>query len=77
MSWKFSSTHPGIYWNILEFNFFIIVRTLHGIHTCTPHLFDEDLTVHNQLHNTRKIMHTQCHAWFHDIVRIWVRPICL
>ena len=38
---------------------------------------DEDLTVHNHLHNTRKIMHTQCHAWFHDIVRIWVRPICL
>ena len=28
MSWKFSSTHPGIYWNILEFYFFITVRTL-------------------------------------------------
>ena len=28
MSWKFISTHPGIYWNILEFYFFIIVRTL-------------------------------------------------
>ena len=28
MSWKFISTHPGIYWNILEFYFCIIVRTL-------------------------------------------------
>ena len=28
MSWKLSSIHPGIYWNILEFHFFIAVRTL-------------------------------------------------
>ena len=28
MSWKFSSIHPGIYWNILEFYFIITVRTL-------------------------------------------------
>ena len=44
------------------------------MHTCTPHLFDQDITVHNDLHNTRTIMHTQCHAWFHDIVRIWLGP---
>ena len=29
MSWKFISIHPGIYWNILEFYFFITVRTLY------------------------------------------------
>ena len=28
MSWKFTSIHPGIYWNILESHFFIAVRTL-------------------------------------------------
>ena len=28
MSWKLSSIHPGIYWNILESHFFIAVRTL-------------------------------------------------
>ena len=30
MSWKLSSTHPGIYWNILESHFFIAVRTLYN-----------------------------------------------
>ena len=42
----------------------------HGMHTCTPQLFDKNLTVHNRLHNTKNMMHTQCHAyaWFHDIV---------
>ena len=40
MSWKLSSIHPGIYWNILEFHFFIAVRTL-NVHIMNNCLFPE------------------------------------